>query len=288
MKCFFHVRDMDGRCSGAIVKLRFPDVELIPFDYNWPFPWNTIEEDELVYMVDVSLPLADMVRLRGMCRLIWIDHHKGIIQESRAADEYFNGLQYYTGENYKLSGCELTWRYLHDSSSIMPLPVYLLGRYDVWIHDDPRVLPFQSGMWAINGTGPECTVFWSLLFGDEDLVEEVIEKGELLLAAKTKDNAAYVRSFGFDTEFESLRALAVNRGSTNSKIFDGHYDPKRHDVMITFVWERDHWKCSVYVDKGKQNDVDASVLAKRHGGGGHLGAAGFSCAQLPFVLPVAA
>ena len=38
MKCFYHSADLDGQCSGAIVKLARPDCELVGIDYGDPFP----------------------------------------------------------------------------------------------------------------------------------------------------------------------------------------------------------------------------------------------------------
>ena len=54
MKCFYHSSDLDGHCSGAIVKARFPECEMIGINYGQPFPWGDIEEGEIVYMVDSS------------------------------------------------------------------------------------------------------------------------------------------------------------------------------------------------------------------------------------------
>jgi len=278
MKCFYHLRDMDGRCSGAIVKEVYPECELIGYDYGLPFPWDTIHPDEVVFLVDVSLsPFSDMVRLRDACgSLVWIDHHIGAINDRNAMGEVFSGLQV-DGE----AGCELTWKLLVGSD--MPRSVFLLGRYDVWDwmnHDG--AMEFQTAMWQFD-TNPNNGEFWHRLFRDEELVEEIIEKGALLLAAKKKDNASRIKSLGFDTMLNGYRALAINHGMTNSTIFDAAYNPDQHDIMISFCWYRSHWKVSVYVDKDR-SDIDASMICKEFGGGGHKGAAGFQCATLPFEL----
>lgn len=278
MKCFYHLRDQDGRCSGAIVKLVYPECELIGYDYGMPFPWETIQPDEDVYMVDVSLqPFSDMIRLRNSCaNLIWIDHHIGAINDRNAAGSPFFGQQV-VGE----SGCELTWKLLVGSD--IPRAVTLLGRYDVWDWmNHEGAMEFQTAMWQFD-TDPHNSEFWSRLFRDNDLIDEMIHDGGLLLAARKKDNASRIKTLGFDTVLAGYRALAVNHGMTNSTIFDGAYDPERHDIMVAFCWYRDQWKVSVFVDKGRP-DIDASVICKGFGGGGHTGAAGFRCAELPFRL----
>jgi oligoribonuclease NrnB/cAMP/cGMP phosphodiesterase (DHH superfamily) len=278
MKCFYHLRDMDGRCSGAIVKMMHPECELIGYDYGLPFPWDTIQPDEVVYMVDISLqPFSDMLRLRGACgSLVWVDHHIGAINDRDAMGEPFSGLQI-DGQ----AGCELTWKLLVDSNS--PHAVFLLGRYDVWDwmnHDG--AMEFQTAMWQFD-TDPNNVEFWFRLFHDDILVEEIIEKGALLLAARKKDNSIRIKSLSFNTMLGEYRVLAVNHGMTNSTIFDGAYNPEQHDIMVSFCWYRTHWKVSVYVDKDRP-DIDASVICKKFGGGGHKGASGFQCDVLPFKL----
>ena len=38
MKCFYHSADLDGHCSGAIVKMVYPECELIGINYGDKFP----------------------------------------------------------------------------------------------------------------------------------------------------------------------------------------------------------------------------------------------------------
>lgn len=280
MKCFFHRVDLDGRCSGAIVKVFYPECELIGINYGEPFPWETIQADDVVYMVDFSLqPFSDMIRLQRSCAmLVWIDHHISAIKERDLAGVPFNGFQL-DGE----AGCELTWKYLSLVGQL-PRAVYLLGRYDVWQWQNvPGAMEFQTGLWQYD-TDPNNSEFWNRLLHNDALVDEIIQAGSLLLAAKKKDNAARVKTLAFDTELDGLRLLAINHGMTNSTVFDDAYDPERHDGMLSFCWYRDHWKVSLYADKP---DVDVSVICKARGGGGHKGASGFKCEFLPFSLGAA-
>ena len=106
------------------------------------------------------------------------------------------------------------------------------------------------------------------------------------------------------------KAIAVNLGHTNSKVFDsvwrtmcpdcqgsgrtnnhvtgevecsscegtGYIEP--YDLMITFCRRKDKlWNVSLYSTKP---DIDCGAIAKSFGGGGHKGAAGFQCKDLPF------
>ena len=102
--CFYHSADLDGHCSGAIVRKKYPDVELIGINYGDEFPWEKIPGN-LVIMVDFSLqPFDDMVRLLEMGDIVWIDHHKSAIED-------YNNHKFSTKHvamlNEKKAGCEL-------------------------------------------------------------------------------------------------------------------------------------------------------------------------------------
>lgn len=276
MKVFFHSVDFDGKCSGAIVKMHYPEAELIGINYGQEFPWDSIDPQEVVFMVDFSLqPFTDMLRLREMCDLVWVDHHKSAIEERNLYGIRFEGIL-----NREFAGCELTWSLLFGDKP--PRAVNLLGRYDVWEHHNlAGSLEFQYGMRQFDAD-PNDQEFWQRLFRDDEFVEQIIRDGLLLLTKERKSNAMYLRAAGFDTTLDGLRVLAVNKGLANSLLFEGGYDPERHDAMLAFCWYRDKWKISLYADKP---GVDVSQICKLRGGGGHKGAAGFQCLTLPFDLP---
>lgn len=180
-------------CSGAIVKYRFPDVVMHPINYGDEFPFNEIEPEDTVYMVDFCLqPFGFMQRLSmllaGTGELIVIDHHKTTLDEwSKSHTVYGNWLL-----QTDKAACELTWEYLFPDKPV-PLAVKLLSLYDSWRfqgHElEDIVLPFQmrmrmeeldpkdwDGLVEKGGTGPK----WHNLFMWDDLGYWVRE-GRLLL-----------------------------------------------------------------------------------------------------------
>ena len=101
-------------------------------------------------------------------------------------------------------------------------------------------------------------------------------------------NAKFCKAYTFQTVLmchgreEAYVAICANRGFTNSKLFDSVYDPAKHHLMITFVRLKlpsHKWTVSLY---STRDDVDCGEIAKAFGGGGHKGAAGFQCVDLPF------
>ncbi len=281
LHAFYHSADLDGHSSGAIIKHRFPEAELHPINYNQPFPWEIITSADTVYMVDFGLqPFEKMVRLSASCRLIWIDHHISAIEACKAYGETILGKR-----EVGKAACELTWEYLYPNIG-MPKFVHLLGRYDVWDHRDHaewdmEILPFHYGL-GIEDTDPSRNwAFWDNLFKADNAVYEcIIGHGKVILAYVTQSNIHYMRSHAYEIQFEGLRALVVNIGNVSSKFFENMYTPAKHDIMIAYSCIRGQfWGVTLYSDKP---EVDCAVLAQKYGGGGHKGAAGFSCKELPF------
>jgi oligoribonuclease NrnB/cAMP/cGMP phosphodiesterase (DHH superfamily) len=246
-------------------------------NYGEPFPWDEISEGDTVYMVDFGLqPFTDMERLNSLCKLVWIDHHASAIEEAtkrsfRASEDQRTVIG--------RAGCELTWAYFYPNL-IKPKAVHLLGRYDVWDWADvDGALEFQYGLRLCGECLPENQVLWDMyLSSDDSFTNAAIERGCALVKYEEMQNAEYAKS-AFEVEFDGLRCIAINRGKTGSLIFKTVYDPAKHDAMLAFMRDGSGWRISLYADKP---EVDVGKVCKAHDGGGHKGAAGFECKELPF------
>jgi uncharacterized protein len=293
MKCFYHSADLDGHCSGAIVRHVDPSTELYAINYGQDFPWGNIYSTDTVVMVDFALqPFSDMVRLARKCNLIWIDHHQTAIDEYDKSGLKLPGLR-----RIGIGACQLTWEYFQNMlvGNHIPKAVELLAEYDVWNHSNPMTLPFQYGM-RLKDTWPDKSMdLWKSLFiGGQDVCEPIATAGSTILEYEQQTNAKFCKSYAFSTAIPAypgtfddvppmLKAICINKGFTNSKVFDSVWNPNEYDLMITFCrlpLPKRQWTVSLYSDKP---DVDCGQIAKNFGGGGHKGAAGFQCKELPFV-----
>lgn len=277
MKTFFHRSDLDGHCSGAIIKNEFPACKMIGIEYGDEFPWEIIEDPETVFMVDFSIqPIEEMKRFSNEW-FVWIDHHKSAIEEARKINLDPMGLR-----EIGKGACELTWEYLYQKKA--PLAIQLLSRYDVWDHKNPWTLPFQYGMRIrkTNPEDPEAMKLWQVLFNDKDgyEIEDIVQEGEVILQYEKIQNEKYIERFAFEVNWEGLNWIAVNKGLSNSKIFDSVYDINIYDGMLTFCFLEKGWTVSLYSTK---ESVDVSEIAKKYGGGGHAQAAGFQSQTLSFI-----
>jgi oligoribonuclease NrnB/cAMP/cGMP phosphodiesterase (DHH superfamily) len=256
---------------------------MIPFQYGQEVPWDLCR-DRNVFMLDVSLPRNDMETMLATARTFtWIDHHDTAIREMEGLD--IKGIRR-NGD----AACELAWEYW-DRSGAMPDAVYLLGRWDVWDHGaDPRVESFQYGMrHRSTDPGDEDTfrTVWRPLLAcmetEDAEVDGIVVDGQLLLEYETKYCEKVAHACAFETLFEGHVAVAINRPVANSKTFDSVFDPQIHELMILYFrnkWRK--WTVSLYT--GPDHGPHCGELAKRFGGGGHAGAAGFQCDELPKAL----
>ena len=275
VKCFYHSSDLDGWCSGAIVKNKYPECELRGVDYGDKFSYDGLMPGEKVFMVDFCLQPYDlMAELNYVCDLTWIDHHKSAIEEHKKRPLRTANTLLEVGK----AACELTWKLLF-GNTVPPRVVTLLGRYDVWDHSDSMTLPFQYGM-RLRANDPIGGMdFWKFLF--KTFPEDILLEGQTILDYVMQDNSKYTHACAFETSLDGLRCIAINRMLTNSQMFDSVWGSDQYDAMLTFGWRKGKWTVSLYSDK---DTVDVSVVAKARGGGGHKGAAGFQCQELPFEL----
>lgn len=288
MKCFYHSADLDGHCSGAIVKDFHQECEMIGINYGQEFPWESIQPGEKVYVVDFSLqPFEEMTRLDLLCDLIWIDHHKSVIEEANRRKFETGGIRV-----IGIGACELVWNYLRPQAR-EPDAVRMLSEYDVWDHSDPRTLPFQYGFRLFEDTRPDNQELWQEFLKSDAKVPEVVKIGKTIMEYEKSQNKKFCRAYTFETELalppagnsnvgQVYRAVCCNRGFTNSKLFDSVWDPEKYDLMITFCrlkLPQKLWTVSLY---STRPDIDCGQIARIFDGGGHKGAAGFQCEQLPF------
>lgn len=282
MKCFYHT-DMDGECAGAIVYKFYkrdrdydlvsnePPCEFHSINYNNDFPFDTIEPNETVIIVDFSLHKeGEFQKLKEITdKIIWIDHHKTSIEKHK-------GFECAGIRRDGISGCELTWEYFYPVKKV-PRVVKLLGDYDIWAFkygEDTNYL--QTGI-RLYDTKPQSDM-WIQWLSDNSSLNPVLGDGEISLRYRNNYYASLVKSWGFNTEFEGYRVIACNAGSVSSQLFDTVPEDS-YDIMMPFVFDGKQWTVSLYT---KRNDIDCSEIAKKYGGGGHKQAAGFQCKELPF------
>ena len=315
IQVIYHKADFDGLFCREIARKHFGDMaDYIGWDYGDPLPVVLKRQEDglpgcYLYMLDISVD-----GLMDYPGLVWIDHHKSAI------DKFPSSINGYRIDG--VAACRLAWHYFtcvkagwlernqwadkqHYIDRIVsePLAVRLAGEYDIWDKRDPRAELFQHGL-----RSRDITNDWPLLLSIETpqtisqlearlaagdrfeiepdgsvmpaIVFSLLESGKVVQYTKTKENESIAKQFAFTFAWEGLTFCAINAARYNSHLFTAGIKPE-HDALFGFNFDGKQWRVSLYHAPGKEHH-DLSLIAVKHGGGGHRGACGFKLTKLPF------
>ncbi len=119
---------------------------------------------------------------------------------------------------------------------------------------------------------------WNFVFDESDyhgFSKRVCEQGRVCLAFRDSFCKDYADSYGFETLFEGQKAFAMGIYMFGSEAFGKRL--KQYPLCLSFVYDGIQWTVGLYSE-----NIDVGKIARKHGGGGHTGAAGFVCKKLPF------
>lgn len=296
MKVMYHNADLDGKCSAAIAfwspeadahRAKGLPVDLIGMNYGDKCQdWGRWAVGEMVFILDFSLPVVEMVAMAEHVTLVWIDHHKSAREDARLANFNPMGLR----EDDKIAACVLSWQWFHPEAEI-PEAVERLGEYDTWQnesreHLDYQVLPVQMGLRSVENE-PD-NHLWPVLLGKEgvkseqDMISSLHGDGLAICRYQRQQSRQLTDKAGVAVEIGGHKVYAVNRLWSFSETFRDAALPAGTTVLAAFGWERSRWRVTLWPRPGWA--VDVAEIAKQFGGGGHPGAAGFQCLELPFRL----
>ncbi len=303
MKVFYH-NDLDGRCSAFWCTF-IPELkkEFFEINYNKPFPIGKILPNETVYIVDFSISPEEMIDLLEITpNVVWIDHHKSSIDKYKNFRNEITGIRYETKSadeikkdpNYiNMAGCALTYIYLNimtkqgkgevksfNTKMYEQVPKFtrLISDWDTWTLKLPQTKPFVIGC-EIYDTNPESNFWIDLVNNEASTINKIIVEGKICIAYRDGWSKDFLKSYGFEVEFEGYKCFAVNLGKCNSDYFKSIGGTDKYDILLPFIYDGKNWSVSLY---SGQNGVDVSEIAKKYGGGGHAGAAGFISTKIPF------
>ena len=296
MKCFHH-NDLDGRCAAAIVRMARPDSvqsDFIEVDYKSNLDLSVVKHCEEVFIVDFSFSQQYMERLIDITpNVIWIDHHSTASSYPYAnwGQNQIKGLRDFTVKG--LSGCELTWKFLFPAEELNK-SVQLIGDYDSWrMKLSPACLEFFEGMKLV--PHDPCDKIWSDLLTKSEsdsnaLVANIRNTGKVCMQYRDMYCSEMRKSFGYETLIKcsvikngvdnlwTVDAYALNVYRFGSQAYGDLIE--KYPVVIAYVHDGERYTVSLY---SAREDIHCGEICSAFGGGGHKGAAGFVCDELPFV-----
>lgn len=301
-----HSADYDGIFCREIARKFLPDAELIGWDFSdapLQIPMGQIYVLDLpvdrVFGFKYGTKDVDKTPPQQPGGLVWIDHHKSSIETHPKSIP-----------GYRIDGvaaCRLAWQWFmhtalpdHDGHELPskddfvaravnePYAVRLAGEYDIWDKRDPHAELFQQALRSRELTPHvwkdllDHEIEPTLQIQQSQIMASVLfEGGRVLQYAKNHENESIIKELGFTVKWEGLTFLACNAARFNSLLFTAGLKPE-HDACLGFKWTGNNWSVSLYHAPGKEHH-DLSVIATKHGGGGHRGACGFQCNNLEFI-----
>ena len=246
----YHADCVDGFGAAWALWKKYPDARYLPVEHGLSPP-SGLDNDHVV-LVDFSYPREVVERLAGSTASFRIlDHHV-------TAQAALAGLPY-AYFDMKKSGAVLAWEWAH------PEPVPWLLQYiqdkDLWEWRLPKSREINAAL----ASYPFDFQVWDGLSQDTLEIEgrAILRQEDVLITKIVKESVL--------VDFEGETVPAVYSPVMTSQI--GERLCRGYPFCI--IWhQRDGRR--YFSLRSKPGTVDVSAIATRHGGGGHVNAAGFS------------
>lgn len=268
----YHDQDVDGFTCGAIMKMAYPDIELIGWDYKYNAN-DLIDKikslgEGSVIMADVTLKKDKMQELASVCDLHLVDHHV------TAYNDLKNCKFKYT-YNSQLAACEILWGELFPNK-LMPEFIRLAGKYDTWRKDKEwftKTLPVHY--FAKSEMSIEHMI--KLIKGG---INTVLKTGRLIFNS-------HLENMKFSLNKVGIKKLdgydvAVIKSAMSISVFADLVWEKFPSVKALIQWSVNPDGSVGYSMRSPANGLHCGEFAKKHGGGGHRHAAGFRTEKILF------
>ena len=262
----YHADCVDGFTAAWCARRKFGDTaEYVPAKYGDTPP---DVHGANVYVLDFSYPRDVLIGMNVRANTLRVlDHHK-------TAQAALAGLPFCEFD-MECSGARMAWDHFAFGPERVPGLVRYVEDRDLW----RWALPFSKEVSAMIGCAPRTFEAWGVLADRiEDEFESVASEGAAILRAQQAYCDAMVRR-ARTIPWDGVEVPIVNCSPIHvSEIVGALAEQSPHGWAIG--WSQGPDGKFHYSLRSRGNGPDVSALAKRFGGGGHRGAAGFSLGGL--------
>jgi len=269
----YHKNCPDGYGSAYSAWKTFKaDANYIGYNYGDDIDLGLINNKE-VYALDIALPIEQLLIVeKNANKFIWIDHHKTSVE---IVDKYFeltkdsiHDVRKNTNISTRWSGAYLSWHYFNPYQNV-PSFIKAIDDYDRWIFDKGYSKSFNKYLYYDR---PWSFQKWER-YENPDEFKKCVEIGIILLNNHSIEVENLVnQATGFiDIDGYVAPVANVNKAYTSDVGNKLAYKSGSFGVCYFITGDR------VEVSLRSVGDFDVSLIAKKHGGGGHRNAAGFVC-----------
>ncbi len=246
----YHADCLDGFGAAWAMWKKYPDARYVPVEHGLSPP-SGLDNDHVV-MVDFSYSREVVERLAGATASLRIlDHHV-------TAQAALAGLPY-AYFDMKKSGAVLAWEWAHPEPA--PWLLLYIQDKDLWEWRLPKSREINAAL----DSYPFDFQVWDNLTQDTLEIEgrAILRREDVLITKIVRESVL--------VEFEGDTVPAVYSPVMTSQI--GERLCKGYPFCI--IWHQRNGR-RYFSLRSKPGTVDVSAIASRHGGGGHVNAAGFS------------
>jgi oligoribonuclease NrnB/cAMP/cGMP phosphodiesterase (DHH superfamily) len=247
---------------------------LQPINYSKPFPFDIVDKDSRVWILDCAPNFDEMVALYKITSdVVWIDHHVSAIK--RFEGSYIVDGKSIPGvrqENH--SACVLTWNYLFSHPA--PMHLQYIEDIDIWnwkYGNDTRF--FYAG--ACSKDTDPTSDFWDKYTNGADIISLIDNDGKIVERYRNIEFKEHREKNGYEVEWEGYKCFVLNTYHAGSDDLGGEKMMETHPILISYYFNGENYMVSLY-----SKDINVSEIATKNGGGGHRAASGFKCKKLPW------
>jgi oligoribonuclease NrnB/cAMP/cGMP phosphodiesterase (DHH superfamily) len=288
--CFYHSPCSDGFGAAYAIWHRWPDIEFIPINHGEPINSGTIRGKNVLF-VDFSLKKDKIWAMAQLAKsVIILDHHKSAESELKDFGT-FNGelidledILSYEHNNVVAhfdmlhSGAVLAWRFANPLEEIPQALLYIEDR-DLWKWElsgskefglATASIPFIFETWRDNVISNNDT--HDLVRRGAAVVEYEDKLVRQIVGNAYWDTLWYVRENGNrDGHVAIFCNTSVLQSEVGNALIKAY--PEAQFAAVWYITAEGETRYSLRSEEGR---ADVSIIASRHGGGGHRNASGFT------------
>jgi oligoribonuclease NrnB/cAMP/cGMP phosphodiesterase (DHH superfamily) len=276
----FAHNDSDGMCAAAVLRRKIPFAWVIAYGSGTALPREKLRRGETIYLLDMAFGMEDMKFLCDGYKVVYINHHSATTKELLDAGLKFTGLW-----NDTDSACLLTWKYFFPEEPV-PRAVELINDFDTWTfkyEQDSKALNYGLNQ-IITYPCSTGDLNWKRILATEpEFFEGLLDRGRSIMEYTDELYKVYASDLAYTTELCGKTFIAMNLRGIVSLAFE-HCDLSQVDGVIAYRWMNNAqgYKVSLFTSERARSVTNMQEIAAQFNGGGHPGAAGFSCTKLPF------
>lgn len=284
MKIFYHADCPDGVAGAAIVHRAFPNayIQFCPSRWEVQPAYEDIRENEQVFFVDFAPKPTEMLDILEQTeRVTLLDHHQTNVEAYKDFPVEIDGIC-----STRRCAAFLAWQHLFQQKDIPPALEFLddYDRFVLRFQEDS--IHFINGVQALSKMDPTKSYWYELLWEANNTLTQTLQAGRQIEQFLDVKRLSYPQ---YTIQFENLHVMVMNQlgssldfkyvtDSTIDAVGTWFYDGNEDMYVYRLYSAPRHTQ---FTPNGQEYlGPNLAKIAKKYGGGGHPGAAGFQHTDL--------